>query len=338
MHKVLELITKNINFMKIIQKFLAVVVALAAAVGVHAATTSSVTLVGDVNVDGSVNAADVTALYNYILNGDQAYLATSDVNEDDAVNAGDVTAVYNIILGNVPEVMKFTVNGVSFKMVKVAGGTFMMGAGDEDTEAYDEERPAHQVTLSDYWIGETEVTEGLWIAVMNEIPVFSIDDNYPVRRYDNAACAAFANALSQITGKNFTLPTEAQWEFAARGGNHSHGYRYAGSNNIDEVGWYAGNSGGTTVYNVHEVATKAPNELGLYDMCGNLAEWVSDDTYYYTAEPQVNPTHPQADGSHNNVARDGCWIDDARDCRVTMRSLTSGSSVWIGFRLAIQPQ
>ena len=228
----------------------------------------------------------------------------------------------------------FSINGVVFNMIKVDGGTFTMGAADDDTEAYDNERPAHQVTLSDYWIGETEVTEALWIAVMNENPAFSVGDNYPVRRYSNARCKEFASALSQITGKNFALPTEAQWEFAARGGNKSHGYLYAGSNNIDDVAWYVGNSGGTGAYNVHEVATKAPNELDIYDMCGNVAEWVSDDVYYYTAEPQVNPTHPQT--STNNVARDGCWIDEPRDCRVTFRSLTSGSSVWIGFRLAIQ--
>ena len=92
---------------------------------------------------------------------------------------------------------------------------------------------------------------------------------------------------------------------------------------------------GTGAYNVHEVATKAPNELGIYDMCGNVAEWVSDDTYNYTAEAQVDPTHPQV--SSNNVARDGCWIDVPRDCRVTFRTLTSGSSIWIGFRLAIEP-
>ena len=99
------------------------------------------------------------------------------------------------------------------------------------------------------------------------------------------------------------------------------------------MAWYAGNSG-TGSYDVHEVAKKAPNELGLYDMCGNVAEWVSDDTYNYTAEAQVDPTHPQV--TSNNVCRDGCWIDEPRDCRVTFRSLTSGSSVWIGFRLAIQ--
>ena len=224
-----------------------------------------------------------------------------------------------------------TVNGVSFKMIKVDGGTFTMGAADDDSQAYDLERPAHQVTLSDYWIGETEVTEALWKAVMEVDAVpFSMGDNYPVRRYGNGDCVEFAERLSQLTGRNFTLPTEAQWEFAARGGNKSHGYLYAGSNNIDEVAWYDGNSGDE----LHEVATKAPNELGIYDMCGNLAEWVSDGVYYYTADPQVNPTHPVTD--NNNACRSSCWIDDARDTRLTTRWLTGGSSIWIGFRIVMQ--
>ena len=226
----------------------------------------------------------------------------------------------------------FSVSGAVFNMIKVDGGTFMMGAPDSDTEAYDLERPAHQVTLSDYWIGETEVTEALWKAVMEVDAVpFTLGNNYPVRRMSWDQCMEFAQRLSQLTGLNFTLPTEAQWEFAARGGNLSHGYLYAGSANLDEVAWYAGNSGDV----LHEVATKAPNELGIYDMCGNIAEWCLDDIYDYTTEPQVDPTHPNV--TTNNMCRSSAWDDEAKDCRLTTRWKTNGSSAWIGFRLAIVP-
>ena len=225
----------------------------------------------------------------------------------------------------------FSVNGVIFNMIKVDGGTFMMGAADDDTEAYDLERPAHQVTLSGYWIGETEVTEALWKAVMEvDETSYSMGDNYPVRRVSWDDCIEFAERLSQLTGVNFTLPTEAQWEFAARGGNLSHGYLYAGSNALGDVAWYADNSGDV----LHEVATKAPNELGIYDMCGNIAEWCLDDIYNYTPEAQVDPTHPKT--TVNNMLRSSAWDDVAKDSRLTTRWKTNGSSKWIGFRLAIQ--
>ena len=227
--------------------------------------------------------------------------------------------------------MVFSVNGVVFNMIKVDGGTFMMGAADDDTEAYDLERPAHQVTLTDYWIGETEVTEALWKAVMetDQTP-FSLGDNYPVRRVSWNDCIEFAERLSQLTGVNFTLPTEAQWEFAARGGNLSNGYLYSGSNTLGDVAWYADNSND----NPHEVATKAPNELGIFDMCGNIAEWCFDDIYDYTTEAQVDPTHPKT--TVNNMLRSSAWDDVAKDCRLTTRWKTNGMSKWIGFRLAIK--
>ena len=287
---------------------------------------------GDVNGDGTVTSTDVTALYNFLLYNDTSSLVNGDVNGDGNINSTDVTVVYSILLnGPETEIVSHTVNGVTFNMIKVDGGTFMMGAPDSDTEAYSLERPAHQVTLSDYWIGETEVTEKLWKAVMQVDEVsYSMGDLYPVRYVTWDQCIEFAQRLSLLTGINFTLPTEAQWEFAARGGNLSHGYLYSGSNNLDEVAWYAGNSNNL----LHEVATKAPNELGIYDMCGNIAEWCLDDIYNYTSEPQVDPTHPNV--TINKMLRSSAWDDDARNCRLTTRWQTNGCSIWIGFRLAIQ--
>ncbi len=289
---------------------------------------------GDVNGDGTVTSTDVTALYNFLLYNDTSSLVNGDVNGDGNINSTDVTVVYSILLnGPETEIVSYTVNGVTFNMIKVDGGTFMMGAPDSDTEAYSLERPAHQVTLSDYWIGETEVTEKLWKAVMQVDEVsYSMGDLYPMRFVTWDQCIDFAQRLSVLTGINFTLLTEAQWEFAARGGNLSHGYLYSGSNNLDEVAWYAGNSNNV----LHEVATKAPNELGIYDMCGNIAEWCLDDIYNYTSEPQVDPTHSNV--TINKMLRSSAWDDVARDCRLTTRWKTNGMSIWIGLRLAIVPQ
>ena len=149
--------------------------------------------------------------------------------------------------------------------------------------------PVHQVTLSDYSIGETEVTQALWQVVMNSNPSrFKSDVNLPVENMTWDDCQTFVVKLSQLTGRTFRLPTEAEWEFAARGGNKSQGYVYPGSNNLNEVAWYKSNSGDQT----HVVGTKKANELGLYDMSGNVFEWIQDYYGSYTSAPQVNPQGP----------------------------------------------
>jgi formylglycine-generating enzyme required for sulfatase activity len=216
----------------------------------------------------------------------------------------------------------FTVNGVSFDMVNVEGGTFKMGS--DDSEAYDDEKPVHSETVSTFRIGKTEVTQALWKAVMGSNPSYFKGDNLPVECVSWHDCQTFIDKLNSITGENFRLPTESEWEYAARGGNKSRGYKYSGSNSLGEVAWYAGNSGNKT----HSVATKSPNELGIYDMTGNVWEWTSDiwcDDY-----------NSSRVGS-NRVNRGGSWDFDARYCRVSFRNSNDPSNAHndLGLRLAL---
>lgn len=225
----------------------------------------------------------------------------------------------------------FTVNGVQFTMVEVRGGTFTMGATSEQgSDAWDEEKPAHQVTLSDYYIGQTEVTQALWEAVMGSNPSDSKGDNLPVERVSWDDCQMFIQKLNQLTGKQFRLPTEAEWEYAARGGRKSRGYKYAGGNNIDSVAWCDGNSGNET----HPVATKQANELGIYDMSGNVLEWCSDWCGDYTSSSQSDP-QGSSSGSFR-VIRGGCYYNFARNCRVSYRisNTLDYRSGYLGLRLS----
>lgn len=225
----------------------------------------------------------------------------------------------------------YTVNGVSFKMIAVKGGTFTMGATSEQTGAESDESPTHSVTLSDYYIGETEVTQELWSAVMGSNPShFTGDMQRPVEKVSWNDCQTFISRLNELTGATFRLPTEAQWEYAARGGNKSKGYTYSGSNEIDDVAWYCDNSDITT----HPVKTKAPNELGIYDMSGNVWEWCSDWYGSYSSAAQTDPTGP-ATGYRRMIRGGGCSFI-ASSCRVAMRSwwLPTDTSSSRGLRLA----
>ena len=235
--------------------------------------------------------------------------------------------------------LSFNVNGVSFDMVYVEKGSFMMGATSEQGgDAFDNEKPAHKVTLSDYYIGMYEVTQELWKAVMGNNPSDFEGRTKPVDSVSRDDCQNFIRklnslCLSQLGGKRFALPTEAQWEFAARGGNKSQGYKYAGSNNLPSVAWYEDNSDGST----HAVGTKSPNELGLYDMSGNVWEWCQDWYGSYSSSSQSNPASP-ANGSYR-VYRGGSWGSDARDCRVSNRGRSTPSNRFnfLGFRLVCLP-
>ena len=228
-----------------------------------------------------------------------------------------------------------TVGGVSFKMIAVEGGTFLMGSPESDTEAYDDEKPQHEVTLSNYYIGETEVTQELWETVMRSNPSESIGPKQPVEKVSWDDCQTFIGKLNEKTGKTFRLPTEAEWEYAARGGKKSKGYTYSGSNSIGNVAWYEDNSGNQT----HDVGTKQANELGIYDMTGNVREWCQDwygETYY----EKSSTTDPQGPASGTSrVLRGGSWFLSARYCRVAIRNYNSLDvrDLNYGLRLVLAP-
>ena len=218
---------------------------------------------------------------------------------------------------------------IHFEMVFVNGGTFQMGS----TEGESDEQPLHTVRVDDFYIGKYLVTQALWRAVMSEnLNSFAGCDNCPVVRVSWEDVQAFIQKLNEMKGKRFRLPTEAEWEYAARGGNKSLGFKYAGSNNIDEVAWYWSNSGSKT----HPVGQKKPNELGLYDMSGNVWEWCNDwyDPDYYKNSPGNNPKGPSS-GSYR-VLRGGSWNIIPQFCRVAnrLRYYPSNRNSGFGFRLA----
>ena len=238
-------------------------------------------------------------------------------NDEIEFTADEAMMMPELALECTKESLTFTVNGVSFQMIRVEDGTFRMGAMAGDEQAYENEKPAHDVTLTyDYYIGQTEVTQALWKAVMGDNPSTMIGDNLPVNNVLWKDADAFAKRLSELTGCSFHLPTEAEWEYAARGGKKSNSYLYAGSNNVDDVAWYGSNSRGTT----HAVGTKQPNELGIYDMSGNVWEWCSDWLAPYSAEALVNPIGPATGAYH--VYHGGGWEHGALQCRISHRRNT----------------
>ena len=224
-------------------------------------------------------------------------------------------------------------NGITIDMVKVEAGTFMMGATPEMKNSWTEERPIHQVTLTnDYYIGKYEVTQSLWCALMDNNPSYFKGDNLPVEQVSWDDCQKFINKLNDITGRKFRLPTEAEWEYAARGGKKSRGYQYSGSNKISDVAWYSSNS----EHKTQPVGLKLANELGLYDMSGNVDEWCFDRFGFYSALSQTNPLG--ADDGICRVYRGGSWEQTAGFCRSSDRSNygTSKNRIYnLGFRLAL---
>jgi len=232
-----------------------------------------------------------------------------------------------------------TAHSLNLEMVAVKGGTFQMGSNDGP----DDEKPVHTVTLSNFYIGKYEVTQKQWKAVMGNNPSLFKGDDLPVENVSWHDVQEFLRKLNQITGKDYRLPTEAEWEYAARGGDKSLGYQYSGSNNINEVAWYDSNSN----LKPHPVGQKAPNELSIYDMSGNVSEWCSDwyRPYYYSHSPVTNPRGPTRYlGSHvlrggsaysDEFFRSESWPEIVNFCRVACRGSTipGTSCSAFGFRV-----
>lgn len=216
-------------------------------------------------------------------------------------------------------------------MVRVEGGTYTMGLtkGMQDIMG-GWASPAHRVTVSSFFISKYEVTQALWRAVMGSNPSRFKGDNRPVEKVSWDDCQLFLSRLRTLTGYSFRLPTEAEWEYAARGGNRSRGYVFSGSDNLYNVAWYEGNSDMTT----HNVGGLEPNELGLYDMAGNVDEWCSDFMGDYTASPAVDPKGP-ATGDFR-VERGGCWNMSLIGCYICARgSAAPDLRHTVGLRLAL---
>ena len=240
------------------------------------------------------------------------------------------------VIESTEQTRTFTANGVSFTMIYVEPGTFQMGSTTGDSD----EKPVHSVTISKgYYIGETEVTQALWKAVTGNSPTMSgsswsttygLGDNYPAYYISYEDVQSFITKLNSLTGAQFRMPTEAEWEFAARGGNKSKGYEYSGSNTVGDVAWYYNNSGSKT----HAVKTKAANELGIYDMSGNVWEWCSDWYGSYSSSSVTDPTGPAS--GWDRVSRGGSWSYYAALCRSANRNsyTPSARSGNLGVRLA----
>ena len=217
------------------------------------------------------------------------------------------------------------------QMVFVNGGTFIMGNNKANTN----EKPEHKVTLHDFYIGKYEVTQAQWRAVMHTSPsVFSRCDDGPEENISWNEVQIFIRKINALTGKHYRLPTEAEWEYAAKGGNKSVGYQYSGSDNISRVAWMADNSNAVT----HPVGQKQGNELGIFDMCGNVWEWCADwydEQFFSKPDAQMpNPGGP-ASGTFR-IVRGGSWYSNDYCSRPTYRDafIPHGRSINIGFRLA----
>jgi formylglycine-generating enzyme required for sulfatase activity len=280
--------------------------------------------------------ADLTLWYSTDLG--QSYHRCDSVSGDlNVQSSGSKTIIWDCFAENVRfGGVKFKVTAIDvIEMVAVQGSTFNMGCNAEQEEyCFTIELPLHEVTLSDFYISKYEVTQAQWEKVMGNNPSYFIGDSLPVAvTWYNTQ--EFFQELSAITGKNCRLSTEAEWEYAARGGVESSGYRYSGSNNVGDVAWYRPNADSVT----HPVGRKLPNELGLYDMSGNSWEWCSDWYDRYSGDSQTNPTGPDTSPLGLRVMRGGGMVDESYGCRVSVRHYSAPGDLYsnVGFRVVVSP-
>ncbi len=229
------------------------------------------------------------------------------------------------------EIMKL----IDSRMIRVDSGSFTMGCADEkDTTCYYWEKPAHKVSINTFYMSKFPVTQKEWETIMSSNPCYNHCPDCPVENVTWEDAKKFIDKLNLMSGKRYRLPTEAEWEYAARGGNKSRGYKYAGDNDIEQVAWYYKNSGKRT----HPVGKLKPNELGLYDMTGNVWQWCSDwfGVEYYNFSPASNPKGPDGTSDNYKSCRGGSWYYPAADCRVSNRDRypINAKDDDVGFRLA----
>lgn len=268
-----------------------------------------------------------------------------DLGDEKKLKRSDVSVAGNVDISSGKEYTIKLGNDVELEMIWVAGGSFDMGSNSSD--AYSNEQPVHRVTLDGYWIGKYEVTQAQYKTIMGANPSMWKGDTFPVEKVNWNDCREFIREINSRTGSlgiTFSLPTEAQWEYAARGGAKSRGYKYSGSDDLDDVAWYISNSGDKYLSNsimeglakaskweeyrakrdeshckTHIVGQKQFNELGLYDMSGNVWEWCADwyDSKYYSKSPKRNPENSTL--ASVRVLRGGSWFSHSRHCRSAYR-------------------
>ena len=287
-------------------------------------------LVGNHNVEIRKSGYATSRQTVTISEGQTASISGSLTSSTSSSSANTLSSSGSSLSGNALTIP--VKNGISIEMVKVEAGSFNMGATPEMQAPYEVEKPVHRVTLTNnYYIGKYEVTQALWQAVMGSNPSYFKGDDLPVEQVSWNDCQDFISKLNAMTGKRFRLPSEAEWEYAARGGKKSRGYQYSGSNTLGDVAWYEGNSGSKP----HAVGTKQPNELGIYDMTGNVYEWCQDWYGSYSSSPQTNPIGAVSGSSR--VDRGGSWFFTAKHCRSSYRfNLTPGYRLnFLGLRLVL---
>ena len=290
-------------------------------------TTAQAAMRGDLNNDGNIDVTDINILIDMVL-GKTPKDSCADINGSGDVDVADVNAAIDLIFTFAPRV--YTVNGVTFQLNEVAEGKFYMGATVEQG-GWDNERPVHRVILSPYFIGQTEVTQELWTAVMESNPSYFKGSNRPVESISYDDCLAFLERLDSITGVPFRLPTEAEWEFAAKGGMLTQETLFAGNNDCDLVAWW----GDETNSGTHPVAQLEPNELGIFDMSGNVWEWCHDWYNYYSSGRVTDP-QGRTTGLYR-VQRGGAWNFSSAFCRCTSRAMGAPDNKTrsLGFRIAL---